>query len=520
MITLNCSSDHQASAFHPVIDQLGRALVLRHSETSDTPHESLRAYLTGLGLPADRLLPSLAGLLDIAPDSPPAAPGDPAQRRRETLDALVQFVTALSRQRPVLLTTEDAHWVDPSTEEFLGSLLDAIRSYSVMLLVTARPEYRAPWSGLGHFSTISLTRLSRRETERMIRGVASTQLSSDVLAQLVSRTDGIPLFIEELTASVVDVAAHSLSPAIAVPATLQEALTARLDRVTPVREVLQVAALLGRIFDADVVQAATSMTSMDVERALTDLITAGLTYRRPHHGGQTFEFKHALIQEAALNTLVRQRRTFLHGRIAEALPRVRPDAVERQPEILAHHFQEAGDLKQAWNLWRRAGDIAAKRSATREAVTHFTHATECLKRLQAGAVSPEDEVAAYLGLSAGLMRAEGYRSEKLASAVASAHQAAHATGSIPLQGQVALQMAPVYYATGRNKEYLKTLDEVDRDTLHDNGGLRAVLLVTRGIAHYNRGELVDAEECLKRALGPIAGPKGLARDWVGLTHEW
>jgi hypothetical protein len=156
--------------------------------------------------------------------------------------------------------------------------------------------------------------------ERMIRGVASTQLSPDVLAQLVSRTDGIPLFIEELTTSVVDVAAHSPPSAIAVPATLQEALTARLDRVTPVREVLQVAALLGRIFDADVLQAATGMTSVDVERALTDLITAGLTYRRPHHGGQTFEFKHALIQEAALNTLVRQRRAFLHGRIAEALP--------------------------------------------------------------------------------------------------------------------------------------------------------------------------------------------------------
>lgn len=504
-ITLSCSSHHQASAFYPVVEQLGRALEFAPDDSGSARQEKLGAFIGRLGLPGDRLAPALAALLGVAmEDSVPTLPVDPVQLRRDTLDALVQIVAALSRERPLLFVVEDAHWIDPSTQELIGHLLDGIRARRVMMVLTARPEYRAPWVALVHFSTMSLSRLSRRETEAMIRSVAGAELSPEVLAQLVSRTDGVPLFIEELTKSVLD--PHgSPSSALSVPATLQEALTARLDRLAPVRDVIQVAALLGRVFDLDVVQAATGLNRSDLERSLVDLTESGLVYRRPQQHGQAFEFKHALFQEVALNTLVRQRRALLHSRIATALEQVRPELAQRQPEVLAHHLQEAGDDRRAWVFWRAAGDLAAQSSSSREAVTHFTNATECLKRLGPSAASHDEEAEIYLGLSGALMRADGYRSEKLALAVEFAQRAAQASGSALLQCQVALQTAPLFYSTGRNGEYLASVEELSkRVSKDDDPWLRAGLLVTRGVAHFNRGEHVEAERHGQTAIDLVS----------------
>lgn len=502
-ITLNGSSSHQASAFYPVVDQLSRALEFVPGEGDAARQGKLTAFVSRLALPADQLVPALSALLGIVADERvPRAPADFAQVRRITFDALLQLVNALSRERPLLFVTEDTHWIDPSTQEWIGHVLDAIRDRRVMMVLTARPEYRAPWSGLAHFSTLSLNRLSRRDTEAMIHRVAGAGLPSDTLAQLVSRTDGVPLFIEELTKSVLD--AHgggSSASAISVPATLQEALTARLDRLAPVRELIQVAALLGRVFDVDVVQAVTGLDRDGTTHALADLAEAGLVYRRPQQHGWTFEFKHALIQEAALSTLVRQRRALLHGRIADALQRIRPELTQQQPEVLAHHLQEAGDDRRAWSCWRDAGELAARRSASQEAVKHFTHAAECLKRIGDGAVAAEEETAIHLGLLSALQQAEGYRSDKLAQAMYAAQRSAQASGSAALQWQVAVHIAPVFYGTGRNGEYLAAVETLDQNLSSDDGpGLRAGLLTTRGIAHLNRGEYADAARDLQGAL--------------------
>jgi len=470
-ITLSCSSYHQASAFYPIVDQLGRVLEFSPDDSRGARQEKLGAFIGRLGLPVNRLAPALCALLGIArDDTEPRLPADPAQLRRDTLDALVQIVAALSRERPVLFVVEDAHWIDPSTQELIGHVLDGINARRVLMVMTARPEYRAPWVGLAHFSTLSLSRLSRRETEAMIRRVAGAELASEVVAQLVSRTDGVPLFIEELTKSMLDVLGDSPVSVLSVPATLQEALMARLDRLAPVRDLIQVAALLGRVFDVDVVQAATGLNRNELERSLADLIESGLVYRRPQQHGHAFEFKHALIQEAALNTLVRQRRALLHGRIADALERIRPELAQRQPEVLAHHLREAGDDRRAWVFWRAAGDLATQSSSSREAVTHFTHATECLKRLGPGAASHDDEARIYLGLSGALMRADGYRSQRLERALDSAQRAARASGSASLQWRAALQTAPLCYSTGRNGEYLATVEELKNHVPIDGGG--------------------------------------------------
>ena len=447
-------------------------------------------------------MPALSALLGIVTDARvPGAPADSAQLRRITFDALLQLVDALSREHPLLFVVEDTHWIDPSTQEWIGHVLDAIRDRRVMMVLTARPEYRAPWSGLAHFSTLSLNRLSRRDTEAMIRRVAGAGLSSEALAQLVSRTDGVPLFIEELTKSVLDARGGSSASAISVPATLQEALTARLDRLAPVRELIQVAALLGRVFDVDVVQAVTGLDRDEMTHALADLAEAGLVYRRSQQHGWTFEFKHALIQEVALSTLVRQRRALLHGRIADALQRIRPELTQQQPEVVAHHLHEAGDDRRAWSCWREAGELAARRSASQEAVKHFTHAAECLTRMGAGAVTAEEEVPIYLGLSTALMQAEGYRSDKLAQAMQAAQRAARASGSTSRQWQVAVHIAPVFYGTGRNGEYLAAVETLDQSSSSDDDpGLRAGLLTTRGIAHLNLGESVDAARDFRAAI--------------------
>lgn len=500
-ITLNCSSQHQASALYPVVDQLSRVLDFALEKSAAIRRDKLVAFILRLGLPVDELGPPLAALLGIGTDERlQMPPSEPDQLRSVTFKALEKIVTALSRERPLLFIVEDAHWIDPSTQELLGHIIDMVRDKQVLVLLTARPEYRPPWVGLTHVSTLSLNRLSRRETKAMIQHFAAG-LTAEVLAELVSRTDGVPLFIEELTKSVLELQGSRPARPNFVPVTLQEALAARLDRLAPIRQLIQVAALLGRVFDVEVLQTIMGMGLPELNRALDDLVKAGLVYRRPHQPIETCEFKHALIQEAALNTLVRQNRTALHARVGETLERIRPELRQRQPEVIAYHWQEAGDNQRAWPLWRDAGVLAARRLASLEAVQHFTHATHCLNRAGPDAASREDEARIYLGLARALMQTQGYRSEQLAEAMESAQHAAWTGESVPLQVQVALDIAPVFYGTGRNAEYLALVRELDHHLSDaEDRGLRAALRTTSGVGCFNRGEYIQALRDLQAGM--------------------
>jgi len=494
VVALQCSAQHQSSALYPVIEYLTRALELRSDDGLPERQVRLRALMERLGAAADCFLPlaTLLGILENEASS--LLPSNPDQRRHLTFEALVQMMVSPIRERPVVLTIEDVHWIDPSTQDLIGNLIDAIRDRRVMIVLTARPEYRAPWVAVAHFAMLTVGRLSRRETEAMIRQVAGDALSTDVLAQLLSRSDGVPLFVEELTKTVMDANPDETGSVNTVPETLQDALTARLDRLAPVRELIQVAALLGRVFDCEVVREVTGLGPDQFDRALVDLADAGLVYRRPRLDRQAFEFKHALIQEAALSTLVRRQRALLHGRIAEALPRIHPDVVQQQPELVAHHLQEAGGDRVALDLWRAAGELAAQRSASAEAAGHFRSAAACLRRIGVGAVRPEDEAAIHLSLATSLMQAEGYRARGLEAAVEAAERAATAADSLSLRCRVALQTAPVFYGTGRNGDYLRMVDLlVDRASNDLSPVLHGSLLITRGIAYFNRGELLKAD---------------------------
>ena len=299
------SPQHQTSALWPVIQQLHRALGFTGEEDNVARRNRLRHFIGDLELDSADVIEPLAMLLGLSADpKSDAVPSDPGLVRRAIFAALSRLTSAMQWQSPVLVVVEDAHWMDPSTTELVGQMLTDMASQRLFVLLTARPEFRAPSSISSQMVTLPLARLSRRETEAMVRIVAPDDLPAAMLAQLVAKTDGVPLFIEELTKSVAENESNvGFGTAIEIPATLQAALHCRLDRLARIRQIIQVAALLGRVFEADLLIAVSQRDSAVVKRALHDLIEAELVYpqRDPHR--ESYQFKHALIQDAAIGTL-------------------------------------------------------------------------------------------------------------------------------------------------------------------------------------------------------------------------
>jgi class 3 adenylate cyclase/tetratricopeptide (TPR) repeat protein len=516
-IVFYCSPQHQTSALWPVIQQLHRTLGFAGEVDDVARRERLQGFLGDLDLDSGDVVEPLAMLLGLSADPEwDGDPADPEQVRRAVFAALSRISSAMQRRSPVLVVVEDAHWIDPSTTELVGQMLSDIASQRLFVLLTARPEFRAPWSNSSPMVTLPLARLSRRETEAMIRGVAP-DLPPAMLAQLVAKTDGVPLFIEELTKSVTESRSNvGFGAAIEIPATLQAALHTRLDRLAPIRQIIQVAALLGRVFDADLLIEASQRDAAAVTRALRDLIEAELIYPRRDPHSESYQFKHALIQDAAIRTLLRNQRAQLHRQIAVALVELRADMVERNPELLAHHLRDAGDWGGALEHWQKAGVAAMARAASREAVSHFANAIDCSKRLGDVSGGAERMTRLHLAMANALMQAEGYRSEHLGQVLDDARRAAANTALVELQCEVALSSAAFFYATGRNRDYLTLADE----QLGNHAGLLPPAYVsglwsTKGIAHFNRGEWRFAIEALRKARDLIDRTDASRRIWLG-----
>ena len=287
----------------------------------------------------------------------PALELTPQQRRQRTLEALTAQVEALSRQNPVLMIFEDAHWTDPTSLEVFGRVVDRIRSLRVLLIVTFRPEFEPPWIGRPYVTALTLNRLAEREIGAMIdRVVGNKLLPANIRQDIIERTDGIPLFVEEMTKAVLEAesegaaqqtAAAIPSPALAVPASLHASLMARLDRLGPAKEVAQIGAAIGREFSHALLAAVVRKPEAELASALDRLIAAGLLFRQGVPPHATYLFKHALVQDAAYGTLLREPRRALHARIAETLENQFADIAENQPEILARHCTEAGLIEKA-----------------------------------------------------------------------------------------------------------------------------------------------------------------------------
>ena len=386
-----CSPQHTNSALYPIIGQMERAAGLTRDDKPQAKLDKLDAMLAQSSTSTqDAAL--FADMLSLPNDGRyPALELTPQQRRQRTLVALVLQIEAISRQDPLLIIFEDAHWTDPTSLELFGRIVDKISTLRVLLIVTFRPEFEPPWIGRPLVTALMMNRLGQREIGAMIDHVTGNKpLPGSIRQDIIERTDGIPLFVEEMTKAVLEAGSESVAehtgaavpyPALAVPASLHASLMARLDRLGPAKEVAQIGAAIGREHPHALLALVTRKPDAELEAPLDRLVAAGLLFRQGLPPHATYLFKHALVRDVAYGSLLRDQRQQLHGRIADVLAEHFATTVEAEPEVIAHHYREAGMADAASTYFERAGDRAVARSAYIEATVHFRAAIEEADRL-------------------------------------------------------------------------------------------------------------------------------------------
>src|SRR5258706_9973583 len=369
-----CSPYHANSALYPFIEQLAFAARIHPSDPPERKLDKLEALLNLSNRPTAETMPLIAPLLSIPlGDRNPPVNVSPHRRKQLTLAALMDQLQGLAEQRPILFHFEDAHWIDPTSRELLDLTIARTSSLAALVVISFRPQFAAPWTLEPHVTFIALNRLEAQACAQVARQIAGPlSLPADIVDEIATRADGVPLFVEEITKTVLEAAAGSTNgalPRLAIPASIEASLLARLDHLGPVKEVAQIAAVIGRAFPYDVLAAVVTLDEEGLEAALARLEVAGLIYRRGVAGGVTYEFKHALVCDAAYQSLLKSRRQQHHARIADVLEARFSDVIE--PELLAHHYTEAGRTEQAVDYWLKAGQRAMQRSAHVEAERHL-----------------------------------------------------------------------------------------------------------------------------------------------------
>jgi class 3 adenylate cyclase/predicted ATPase len=427
-----CSPQHTDSALHPIIGQMARACGLSRDDHAKTRLDKLDALLAQSGTPyEDAAL--MAEMLSLPNDGRyPALELAPPQRRQKTMEALIGRVEAIARQSPVLMIFEDAHWADPSSLEVFGRLVDRIGSLRVLLFVTFRPEFAAPWVGRPHVTALTINRLAPRDVMAMIEQVAGNKpLPASIRQDIIERADGIPLFVEEMTKAVLEADGEGAatrtvaavpSPALAVPASLHASLMARLDRLGNAKGVAQVAAAIGREFSHALLAPVARLPEQELAAELDRLLQSGLLSRQGTPPNSTYIFKHALVLDAAYGTLLREPRRALHARIAEAIESQFPDIAESQPELLARHCTEAGLIEKAASVWGKAGRRSMERSALLEAAEQFTRALSHIAALPATPALRREQIKLQVAIITPLIHVKGYAAPETKAAAERARQ--------------------------------------------------------------------------------------------------
>ena len=413
-----CSPQHTDSAFYPIISQMERAAGLAHDDTTQAKLDKLDAVLAQTSTPIQNAA-LFAEMLSLPNDGRyPPLDLAPEERRQKTQEALTAQLVGLTRQRPALMIIEDAHWVDPTSLEVFGRTVDQIKTLPALLIVTFRPDFDAPWAGRSHVTSLALNRLGEREAAAIIaRIVGNKDLPADVTAEIVERTDGIPLFVEEMTKAVLEAESEGEarkttaavpSSALAVPASLHASLMARLDRLGPAKELAQIGATIGREFSHALLAAVARKPETELASALERLVATGLVFQQGVPPYATYLFKHALVQDAAYGTLLREPRRGLHARIAETLELEFVDISEAQPELLARHCTEAGLIEKAVGLWGKAGRRSLERSALVEAIAQLTRALDQIAALPATPALRREQIKLQAALITPLIHVKGY----------------------------------------------------------------------------------------------------------------
>jgi hypothetical protein len=409
-----CSPHHVDTALYPFINQLEQAAGIGRDDTPNDRIEKIKTLLAGVAA-SDEDLDLLAALaLPSTVDGQTSSATDSRSKRAKTFGAFIRQIATLSERGPVLMVFEDAHWSDPTSVELLNMIVGDIRAHPVLLISTFRPEFRLQWAGEAHVTTLVLNRLDARHTAEFAQRVAGGKaLPSEIVGQIVQRTDGVPLFIEELTRTILESGVlkedghryllDGSLPAGAIPSSLQASLLARLDRLAPARRIAQFGAAFGREFPHRLLSVVAEYTEADLAESVTKLIEAGLISRRGVPPDATYVFKHALVQDAAYGTLLRGTRQALHAKIAAALEQHFPDVVQNRPELLAHHHSAAKTPASAAKYWLEAGRNNARRSAHVEAIRSYECSLAAIRELPDDAISRRMELDVQLSLVASSM---------------------------------------------------------------------------------------------------------------------
>jgi class 3 adenylate cyclase/tetratricopeptide (TPR) repeat protein len=415
-----CQPHYQGSVLAPIIGQLQHAAKFETGDSESDRRTKLEVALVseaGIGADDSGLFAELLGLSASGPRE--AADNssnlDPQRKRRQLLDTLIDRLRRLSQKGPVLILFEDVHWADPTSLELLTLTIERIHALPILLVITFRPDYQPPWTGQPHVTMLTLNRLSQRERARLIDHIAGGKsLPQQLLDQIVDRTDGVPLFVEELTKAVLESehgqdAGDPKQPAqpLAIPSTLQASLMSRVDRLGSAREVLQIGAAIGREFSYEVLAAVAGLPDAVLQDALIRLVEAELVFLRGTPPNAAYTFKHALVQDSAYSTMLRAQRQQLHAAIASVLEKRFADTVKTTPEVIAQHFEQAGRNERAIDYWRRAGERDMRRFAMKEAIAHYSSALRVVTAMPQSPQREEMELGIRLGLGLATMMALG-----------------------------------------------------------------------------------------------------------------
>jgi tetratricopeptide (TPR) repeat protein len=481
----------QSSALYPLIEMLEVALDFKEKDSVEGKLERLERGLAHAGLEPDEAVPLFASLLSLRlPERYAQLEISPLLQRQKTLEGLLAWVLALGEKQPLVLVIEDLHWIDPSTLEWLGLVLEQCATTNVLLVMTHRPNFEPPWPAREHVLPISLRRLSRRHVEDLVAtAIAEADLSEDVVERIATRSDGVPLFAEELAKRVVEAGRADF---LEIPETLQDSLMARLDQLGEAKLVAQLGSAIGREFEYTLIEAVAPLKEDALRDGLGRLVAAELIYRRGLPPKAIYTFKHALVQDTAYASLLESQREDLHGRVADALEARFAERVAREPEVLARHCGAAGRTAQAIDLYQEVGERAAQRFAHAEAVAHLRRAIDLLGDLPESAIRDQQELRLQIGLGPSLQATLGMFSPEVERTYARAVSLSQVTQDGPERFQ-ALSGLAIFY---RNREVTRALELGEQLLAHaERSGETSQLLFahsTLGVTLHYRGEFSKA----------------------------
>jgi class 3 adenylate cyclase len=427
-VRYQCSPHYVNDAFYPISSQIWHAAGFVSDEPAAARFDKLEAMIARSRLDAGDIAPLLAALLSIPGEGRyPALEMAPAEQKERTIAALIALFEGLTKDTPVLALLEDAHWIDPTSLDVFGRLIDRLPKLRALLVVTFRPEFAPPWVGHAHVASLELSRFGRRQAVAMVDRVAGGKaLPAEVTEQIVAKTDGVPLFVEELTKTVLEsdllreengaYLLHAALTPLAIPSTLQDSLMARLDRLAPVKEIAQIGAAIGREFAHRLLEAVSPIQGAALQNALGQLMAAELVHARGAPPEATYVFKHALVQDTAYASLLRSRRQRIHADIAGALEELFADQVESAPAIIAHHYAEAGLPEPSAHYWLKAAELALSRSANPEATRHIDAGLALIPRLSDGPDRQSLELALQIARGNALLQLKGFNAPETVAA--------------------------------------------------------------------------------------------------------